>query len=112
MAKIRVGSRIGSLTPEHKKSGIDPIYLSTDNVRHTVGKLSTRATTFLQTTFRSEVCLQSYEDPKSRESQLGRFRDSHLGVPGQKAIWMWAPWRGAQYTIRGKVVASPKFGPW
>jgi hypothetical protein len=25
---------------------------------------------------------------------------------------MWAPWRGAEYTIRGKVVASPKFGPW
>jgi len=25
---------------------------------------------------------------------------------------MWAPWRGAKYTIRGKVVASPKSGPW
>jgi len=35
-----------------------------------------------------------------------------LGVSGQKAIWMWAPWRGAEYTIRGKVVASPKSGPW
>jgi hypothetical protein len=30
----------------------------------------------------------------------------------KKAIWMWAPWRGPKYTIRGKVVASPKFGPW
>jgi hypothetical protein len=28
------------------------------------------------------------------------------------AIWMWSPWRGAEYTIRGKVVASLKFGPW
>ncbi len=35
-----------------------------------------------------------------------------LGVPGQKAIWMWASWRGTKYTIRGKVVASPKPGPW
>jgi len=35
-----------------------------------------------------------------------------LGVPGQKAIWMWAPWRGAEYNIRGKVVASPKSKPW
>jgi len=35
-----------------------------------------------------------------------------LGVPGQKAIWMWAPWRGAKYIIRGKVVVSPKSGPW
>jgi hypothetical protein len=30
----------------------------------------------------------------------------------KKAIWMLAPWRGTEYTIRGKVVASPKFGPW
>jgi hypothetical protein len=22
------------------------------------------------------------------------------------------PWRGVEYTIRGKVVASPKSGPW
>jgi len=34
------------------------------------------------------------------------------GVPGQKAIWMWPPWRVTEYTIRGKVVASPKSGPW
>jgi hypothetical protein len=39
-------------------------------------------------------------------------RDSHLGVPGQNAIWMWASWRGTKYTIRGKVVASPKLRPW
>jgi hypothetical protein len=95
-----------------RKIEIDPIYLFADGVRHTVEKLSTRATTLLQTTFRSEVCSQSYGAPKSRESQLGRFRDSHLGVSGQKAIWMWAPWRGVEYTIRGKVVASPKSGPW
>jgi hypothetical protein len=25
---------------------------------------------------------------------------------------MWASWRGIEYTIRGKVVASPKSGPW
>jgi hypothetical protein len=35
-----------------------------------------------------------------------------LGVPGQKTIWMWPPWRAVKYTIRGKVVASPKSGPW
>jgi hypothetical protein len=34
------------------------------------------------------------------------------GLSRQKAIWMWASWRGTKYTIRGKVVASPKFGPW
>jgi len=30
----------------------------------------------------------------------------------RKAIWMWALWRGPEYNIRGKVVASPKSGPW
>jgi hypothetical protein len=35
-----------------------------------------------------------------------------LRVSGQKAIWMWASWRGTKYTIRGKVVASPNFGSW
>jgi len=29
MAKRRVGSRTTNLTPDHKKSGIDPIYLAT-----------------------------------------------------------------------------------
>jgi hypothetical protein len=39
-------------------------------------------------------------------------QDSHLGVPGQNAIWMWLPWRDANNIIRGKVVASPKSGAW
>jgi hypothetical protein len=33
-----------------------------------------------------------------------------LGVPKQKAVWTWPSWKGAKYTIRGKVVASPKLG--
>ncbi len=85
MAKIRVESQIANLTPDQKKSGIDPIYLSTDNVRHTVGKLLTRATTLLSTAPQSKVCLQSYGAPKSRKSQLAGFWDSHSGVPGEKS---------------------------
>jgi hypothetical protein len=84
MAKRRAGSQIASLTPDQKKSGIDPIYLDADNVRYTVEKLLTRATTLLQTTPRSEVCLQNYGAPKSRKSRLTRFRDSHAGVMGEK----------------------------
>jgi hypothetical protein len=38
--------------------------------------------------------------------------DFHLGVPGQNGIWALAPWLGIKYTIRGKVMVSPKFGPW
>jgi len=81
-------------------------------VLYIIGKLLMRATTLFQTSSQSEVCTQSYGAPKLRESQLWQFRNSHLGVPGQNAIWMWASWRGTVYTIRGKVAASPKSGPW
>jgi hypothetical protein len=54
----------------------------------------------------------NYVPSKLRESQLWEFRDSHLGVLGQKAIWMWPPWRASKYTIKGKVMASPKSRPW
>jgi hypothetical protein len=30
----------------------------------------------------------------------------------KKVIWMWPPWKAAEYTIRGKVLASSKFGLW
>jgi len=112
MAKRRAGSQIANLTPDHKKSGIEPIYLAAGGVPHIVGKLLTRATTLLQTAPQSKVCSQSYGAPKSRESQLVGFRDSHSGVPGKIAIWMYPPWRAVEYTIRGKVVASPKSRPW
>ncbi len=48
MAKRRVGSQTVSLTPDQKKSGIDPIYLGANDVQHIVRKLSTRVTTLLQ----------------------------------------------------------------
>jgi hypothetical protein len=108
MAKRRAGSQTINLTLDQKKSGIDPIYLFADDMRHIVGKLSTKVTTLLQTAPRSEVYSQSYGVSKSQESQLAQIQESQE----KKAIWMWAPWRGADYTIRGKVVASPKSGPW
>ena len=80
-----VGSQTASLTPDHKKSGIDLRYLAAEGVQHTVGKISTRATTLLQITSTSEVCSQSYGAPKSRESSLARFRDSHSEVLGEKS---------------------------
>ncbi len=47
MAKRKAKSQIGNLTPNHSKSGIDLIPMHVDDVQHTVGKLSTRATTLL-----------------------------------------------------------------
>jgi hypothetical protein len=61
------------------------IFLCVGGMQHTIGKLLTRATTLLQTSFQSEVCTQSYEPPKSWE-----FWDSHLGIPEQNNIWMLA----------------------
>ncbi len=84
MAKRRVGNQTANLTPNQKKSGIDPIYLVTEGVQHIIGKLSTRATTLLWTSSQSKVCSQSYGATKSQESQLARFWDSHSGVPGEK----------------------------
>ncbi len=84
MAKRRAKSQIANLTPDQKKSRIDLIYLATNNVRHIVGKLSTRATTSLQVAPQSEVFSQSYGAPKSQESQLAQFWNFHSGVLGQK----------------------------
>jgi hypothetical protein len=112
MGKRRAGSQTSNLTFDHKKSGIDPIPVCEDGVRHTVGKLMKRATSLLQTSSQSKVWAGSYELPKSRESKPGQFRDSSLGVPRIKAIWMRVPWSNAKNTIWGKVVASPEFGPW
>jgi len=53
MAKRRADNQTANLTPDQKKSGIDPIYLAAEGVRHTIGKLSTRATTLLQTASQS-----------------------------------------------------------
>jgi len=85
MAKRRARSQTASLTTNQKKSRIDPIYLTSDDVRHIVGMLSTRATTLLQIAPQSEVYSQSYGAPKLRESRLAQFRDSHSGVPGEKS---------------------------
>jgi hypothetical protein len=81
-------------------------------VRHIVGNLSMKAITLLETSSQSKVFTQSYGASKLQKFQLWEFQDSHLGVLGQNAIWMWTLWRGIEYSIRGKVVASFKFGPW
>jgi hypothetical protein len=47
MVKRKVGSQIGNLTLNHKKSVIDPISVCEDGVRHTIGKLLRRAISLL-----------------------------------------------------------------
>jgi hypothetical protein len=69
-----------------------------------------RVTILHETSFQFEVCTQSYGPPKLWGSQFREFRDSNLGVSGQNDIWVLVPWPGTKNIIKGKVVASPKFG--
>jgi hypothetical protein len=112
MGKRRARSQIGSLTPDHKKSGIDPILTCVGGVQHGVEKLSRRVIRLVQRSSRSEIGAKNYDGPKSRESKPRQFRDSTLGVPGQRATWAWARRSNAENTVWGKVVASPEPGPW
>ncbi len=74
MVERRVESQTGSLTPEHKKSGIDltPMW-------HTIGKLLKKATRLLQTSSQFEVWAGSYELPKSWDFKLGPVSGLPLG---------------------------------
>ncbi len=73
MGKRKAGSQSASLTPDHKKSGIDLFPMSDLGVRHGVGKISTRATTLVKTSSRSDPAVGSYELPKSRDSNWDNF---------------------------------------
>jgi len=50
---------------------------------------------------------QSCENPHFKN-----FGTPNLGVPWQNDIWVQGLWLGIENTIRGKVVTSPKSGPW
>jgi len=87
MGKRRAGSQTGSLTPDHKKSGIDLFPTSELRVRDVFGKISTRATTLVETLLRSDLAVGSYELPKSRDSNrdnFGTILGLQLGSPGKK----------------------------
>jgi hypothetical protein len=72
-----------------------------------------------------QLCFRPHFDPRFSRKVMGLQSPGSLvgrdfGTPAResleswerKAIWMWVPWRITEYTIRGKVVASPKSGPW
>jgi hypothetical protein len=72
-----------------------------------------------------QLCFRPHFDPRSARKVMGlqspgspagrdfgtparESRDSSRESRERKAIWMWVPWRVTEYTIRGKVVASPQ----
>jgi hypothetical protein len=65
--------KFDSLTPDHEKSGIDLFPMSDSGVRHGVGKISTRATTLVQTSLRSNSAVGSYGNSKLKESRQDNF---------------------------------------
>jgi hypothetical protein len=88
MAKRKARNQIASLTPDHKKSGIDPTPVRAGRMQCTVGKLLTKAATLLQTSSWSKVWAKNYSPAKLQQSKPWQFWDSSLGVLGQKAIRM------------------------
>jgi hypothetical protein len=86
MSKMGLHNPFGHL--KHKlwpKEGLGVnLSLCAGGVPHTIKKLSMRATTFLQTSFQSEVCTQSYGPPKAWESQLLGVSRLPLGSLGTK----------------------------
>jgi len=63
-----------------------------------------------QLNWRSSQKVMSFQSCKS--PNFGNFGIHDLEVPGQNDIWVQPPWLGIENITRGKVVASPKFGPW
>jgi hypothetical protein len=78
------GSKIVNSILDDQKLGISLIFLRASGVPHTVGKISMRDTTLLETSPQSEVCTQSYELPKSWKYKFKEFWDSNLGCPETK----------------------------
>jgi hypothetical protein len=82
------------------------------NVPYMIGKLLERICLKWACITHSDTSNTKLWPPKSWKSQFWEFRDSQMGVLGQNDIWVLILWPSTEYTIRGKVVASPKSGPW
>jgi hypothetical protein len=109
MARRKAGNQIGNLTPDHGKLGIDSLACR----RRATRRWRPLDKDYI---FGSDLVPigglhRKYSPIKLRDSEPWRFQDSHLGVSGQKAIRVPLLRSGAEYTIWGKVVASPKSGP-
>jgi hypothetical protein len=106
MGKRTAGSQTASLTPDHKKSGIDLFPTSELRVQYVVEKISTRATSLVQTSLRSDLAVGSYELSKSQDFNRDSFETIsglQLGSPGKKSHLDVVPemWRREYYMGEG-----------
>jgi hypothetical protein len=86
MAKRRAKSQTASLTPDQKKSGIDPIYLAVNDVPHTVSSRQELQLCFRphfdSRSARKVMGLQSPRSPSCRDFRTPP-QESH-GSPGRE----------------------------
>ncbi len=94
------------------ESKIASISSHAGGVRHTIGKILNEGYNFALNLISIGGLHVKLWTSKVVGVQVVRIWDSHLGVPRQNDIWVLVSWPGIEYTIRGKVVASSKFGPW
>jgi hypothetical protein len=110
MAKRKVGSQTGSLTPNHKKLRINLTPMRAGGVRHTIEKLLMRATIFASDLI--PIGGLSKELCPCKIAGVRTLIVSSLGILRQKTIRMWVPQRSIENTIWGKVMASPESELW
>jgi hypothetical protein len=108
MVERRVGSQTDNLTLDHKKSGINPIPVRAEGVRHTVGELQVR--------FRPCPNRRSEREVMNAQSPGSPNRDS-FGTPLWESRDKEPFGRGhggatQRILYGGKVMASPKPRPW
>jgi hypothetical protein len=110
MAKRRAGSRTASLIPDHKKSGIDPIYLA--------AWLQTARDISLESS-RGELqlCFRPRCDPRSARkvmrlqspgSPIWRDFGSPVGIPGEKSHLDVGPVEGCRVYYKGEGGGFPQ----
>ncbi len=115
MGKRRAESQTGNLTPDHQKSGINLFPTCELRVRYVVEKMTTRPTSLVQTSLRSDFAIGSYELPKSRDSNrdnFGTISGLQLGSPGKKSHLDVVPKTWHREYYMGEGGGFPQVRPW
>jgi hypothetical protein len=110
-AKRRVESQIANLTLKSPKVGNCPEFLVCKWHATYHWKVLNEGYNFaLDLISIEDLHTKLWDSKVAGVSILGKFRDSHFGVPRQNGIWVLVPLPCTKYTIMGKVVASPNSG--
>ncbi|CAM6065597.1 unnamed protein product [Sphagnum tenellum] len=84
----KLWAKEGQFDPRPLKVRNRPLPTSELRVQHVIEKISTRATSLIQTLLQSDFAVGSYELPKSQDSNrdsFGTISGLHLGSPGKKS---------------------------